>query len=166
MTTRSRRGMGAGAMSLLETPRGRWIRMRMGILCGLLALGLGLVVSAGYDLMIADGEAWRELADQQRQRRVHIVPKRGTVYDRNGSAVAVSVEVPSVSLDAVELLRGVAPQQLPVVARDAANRIAQVLAIDPAAVEKRILAKRRFAWLKRQISAKEADDIRALSSTK
>jgi cell division protein FtsI (penicillin-binding protein 3) len=153
-------------VSLVDTPRGRWIRMRMGILCGLLAFGLGLVVSAGWDLMIKDGEAWRELADQQRQRRVHIVPKRGTVYDRNGSAVAVSVEVPSVSLDAIELLRGVAPQQLPVVARDGANRIAQVLAIDPAVVEKKILAKRRFAWLKRQISAKEADDIRALSSPK
>ena len=153
-------------MSQLDTPRGRWVRMRMGLLCGLLAFGLGLVVSAGYDLMIKDGEAWRELADQQRQRRVHIVPKRGTVYDRNGSAVAVSVEVPSVSVDAIELLRGVAPQQIPVVARDAANRIAQVLAIDPALVEKKILAKRRFSWLKRQISAKEADDIRALSSPK
>jgi cell division protein FtsI (penicillin-binding protein 3) len=153
-------------VSLVDTPRGRWIRMRMGILCGLLAFGLGLVVSAGWDLMIKDGEAWRELADQQRLRRVRIVPKRGTVYDRNGSAVAVSVEVPSVSLDAIELLRGVAPQQIPVVARGAANRIAQVLAIDPAVVEKKILGKRRFAWLKRQISAKEADDIRALSSPK
>ena len=30
----------------------RWVRMRMGILCGMLALGLGLVVSAGYELMI------------------------------------------------------------------------------------------------------------------
>src|SRR5688500_7600508 len=148
MTTRSRRGMGNRALSLLGTPRGRWIRMRMGILCGLLALGLGLVVSAGYDLMVRDGEAWRELADQQRQRRLHVVPKRGTLYDRNGGPLAVSIEVPSVSLDAVELLRGVPPQQVPVVARDASNRIAQVLGLDPAAIEKRILAKRRFAWLK------------------
>ena len=138
----------------------------MGILCGLLALGLGLVVSAGWDLMIRDGAVWRELADKQRQRRLHVVPKRGTLYDRNGSPLAVSVEVPSVSLDAVELLRGVPPQQVPVVARDAANRIGQVLGLDPAAVEKRILAKRRFAWLKRQITAKEADAIRALSSKK
>ena len=34
----------------------------MSMLCGLLALGLGLVVSAGYDLMIRDGDAWRDLA--------------------------------------------------------------------------------------------------------
>ncbi len=136
----------------------------MGMLCGLLALGLGLVVSAGWDLMIGDGAAWRELAESQRQRRLHVAPKRGGVYDRNGSALAVSVEVPSVSLDAVELLRGVPSQQVPVVARQAANAIAAVLGIDAAQVERRILAKHRFAWLKRQISALEADKIRALSA--
>src|SRR5688572_13221713 len=53
-----------------------------------------------------------------------------------------------------------------VVARDAANRIAEVLAIDPAQVERKILAKRRFAWLKRQISATEADAIRELGAAK
>ncbi len=144
--------------------RARWIRMRMGMLCGVLAVGLGLVVSAGYTIMIEDGAAWRELAESQRQRRLHVAPKRGTIYERSGGALAVSVEVPSVSLDAVELLRGVPPQRMPLVARDAANRISSVLAIDPASVERKILAKRRFAWLKRQISAEEADKIRALSS--
>ncbi|HEX3774405.1 MAG TPA: penicillin-binding protein [Polyangiaceae bacterium] len=146
-----------------DEKRRYWVRLRMGTLCGLLALGLGLVVSAGYDLMIGDGAAWRELAESQRQRRLHVAPKRGGVYDRNGGALAVSVEVPSVSMDAVELLRGVPSQQVPVVARDAANRIAAVLGIDAAQVERRILAKKRFAWLKRQISADEADKIRALS---
>ena len=138
----------------------------MGILCGLLALGLGLVVSAGWDLMVKDGAMWRELAETQRQRRLHVVPKRGTIYDRNGSALAVSVEVPSVSMDAVELLRGVPPQQIPVVARDAANRIAETLGLNPADVERKILAKRRFSWLKRRITAEQAEKIRELSSSK
>jgi cell division protein FtsI (penicillin-binding protein 3) len=151
-------------VSSLDSPRGRYIRLRMGVLCGLLALGLGLVVSSGWDLMVSDGAAWRELAEKQRQRRLHITPKRGTIYDRNGSALAVSVEVPSVSLDAVELLRNVPPQQIPLVARAAANRIAQALSLDPAAVEKKILMKRRFAWLKRQITADEAESMRALGA--
>ena len=146
-----------------DPARARWVRVRMGILSGLLALGLGLVVSAGYSLMVEDGAAWRELAESQRQRRLHVSPKRGAIYDRNGSALAVSVEVPSVSMDAVELLRGVSPGQVPVVARDAANRIASVLSLDAAQVERRILQKRRFAWLKRQISAAEADKVRGLA---
>jgi cell division protein FtsI (penicillin-binding protein 3) len=144
--------------------RRRWIRVRMGILSGLLALGLGLVVSAGYTIMVEDGPAWRDIAESQRQRRLHVTPKRGTIYDRAGGALAVSVEVPSVSLDAVELLRGVPAQRIPLVARDAANRVAAVLQIEPAQIERRILSKRRFAWLKRQISVDEADKIRALSA--
>lgn len=151
-------------MNAPSSSRSRWIRVRMGMLCGLLALGLGLVVSSGWDLMIGDGPAWRELAERQRQRRLHVTPKRGTIYDRNKSALAVSVEVPSVSLDAVELLRNVPPQQIPVVARDAANRIAQALSLDPAQIERKILQKRRFTWLKRQITAEEAERVRALGN--
>jgi cell division protein FtsI (penicillin-binding protein 3) len=151
-------------MRTLDTPRGRWIRMRMGVLCGLLALGLGLVVSAGWDLMVRDGDAWRELAQEQRERRLHVLPKRGTIYDRNGSALAVTVEVPSVSLDSVELLSDVPPEQVPLVARDAANRIAQALGLDPAIVERKILSKRRFNWLKRRISTEEVERIRELSA--
>lgn len=151
-------------MKASSSRRDRYVRMRMGMLCGVLAFGLGLVVSAGWELMISDGPAWRELAERQRQRRLHVVPKRGTIYDRNGSALAVSVEVPSVSLDAVELLRHVPPQKIPVVARDAANRIAKALSLDPALVERKVLAKRRFTWLKRRITAEEAEAIRQLSS--
>lgn len=151
-------------MNRIHTAEGRWIRRRMAVLCGVLAIGLGVVVAAGYRLTIIDGEAWRELADKQRQRRLHVVPQRGTLYDRNGSALAVSVDVPSVSLDAVELMRGVSLQDQPAVARDHAARIAQALSLDAAQVERRILSKRRFAWLKRQISSEEAESVRRLVS--
>jgi cell division protein FtsI (penicillin-binding protein 3) len=135
----------------------------MGILCGLLALGMGLVVSAGFDLMVRDGSEWRDIAEKQRQRRLHVTPKRGTLYDRNGSAIAVSVDVPGVSLDAVELLRSVPAQRVPLVAREAANRIGQTLSIDPADVERKILKKRRFSWLKHYITPEEAERVRKLS---
>ncbi|HEV8551057.1 MAG TPA: hypothetical protein VGQ57_18545, partial [Polyangiaceae bacterium] len=104
-----------------EAARARWVRIRMGLLCGVLALGLGLVVQSAFSIMVEDGAGWREIAESQRQRRLHVAPKRGALYDRNGDALAVSVEVPSASLDAVELLRGVVPQKVPLVARDAAN---------------------------------------------
>ncbi|HEX4335880.1 MAG TPA: penicillin-binding protein [Polyangiaceae bacterium] len=150
-------------MNRINSEAGRFIRLRMGILCGLLALGMGLVVSAGFTLQMVDGNDWRDIAEKQRQRRLHMTPKRGTVYDRNGSALAVSVDVPGVSLDSVELLRSVPPQRVPVVARDAANRIAQALAIDPAEVERKILKKRRFTWLKHYVTPEETENVRGLS---
>jgi cell division protein FtsI (penicillin-binding protein 3) len=136
----------------------------MGILCGLLALGLGLVVSAGFDLMVLHGPAWRELAERQRQRRLNVQPKRGTLYDRNGTALAISVEVPSVSMDSVELVKDVAPDRIPAVIRDAAGRIASALSLDPISVEKKLQQKRRFVWLKRRVSSGEVEAIRMLSS--
>jgi len=51
------------------------------------ALGLGLVVSAGWDLMIGDGAAWRELAESQRQRRLH----GRSLQDFAGVAVGIDV---------------------------------------------------------------------------
>lgn len=151
-------------MNRLRTPQGRWIRVRMGIICGLLAFATGLVVAAGHGIMIRDGADWRELAERQRQRRLRLVPKRGSVYDRNGSPLAISIDVPSVSLDAIELLRGVAEPEIPVVARNAAERVAQALGLDAAEVEKKILRRKRFAWLKRRISLEESERLRELST--
>src|SRR4051794_27894987 len=93
-------------MRNLDPRRARWIKVRMGLLCGLMGTGLGLIVSSAYSVQLEDGGDWHEMAEKQRQRRLHVVPKRGSVYDRNGTALAVSIEVPSVSMDAVELLRG------------------------------------------------------------
>lgn len=150
-------------MNRIRTNEGRWIRTRMAMLCGVLALGLGVIVSAAWDLMVSDGAAWEKLAERQRERRLRVRPKRGMIFDRSGGALAVSVEVPTISLDAIELLRHVPPESVPKIARDAANRIAESLGLDPALVERKILAKRRWTWLKRHVSAAEVDAVRALS---
>lgn len=149
-------------MNRIRTREGLWIRLRMAVLCGILAGGLGVVVSSGFHLTMVDGAEWRDLAEKQRERRLHVSPKRGTLYDRNGSALAVSVDVPSVSMDAYELLRGVTLQNQPGAARAAGNRIARALSLDPALVERKILRKRRFTWLKRRISRDEAEAVRRL----
>ncbi|HVZ34076.1 MAG TPA: peptidoglycan glycosyltransferase, partial [Polyangiaceae bacterium] len=151
-------------MNRLRTFEGRWVRARMGIICGLLALASGLVVSAGYSVMVRDGNEWREMAEKQRQRRLRLSPKRGSVYDRNGSPLAISIEVPSVSLDAIELLRGVPPQEVPLFARRAAERIASALGLEAPEVERKILRQRRFAWLKRRITLAEADKLHDLET--
>lgn len=152
-------------MNRISTHEGRFIRMRMAILCGVLALGLGVVVASGFRLMVIDGSDWHDLALTQRERRLHVAPKRGTISDRNGSALAVSIDVPSVSLDAYELLRGISPHEQPAVARGAATSIAQALSLDVASVERKILRKRRFSWLKRRITREEAEAVRRLGSS-
>ena len=111
-------------MKNLDPKRARGIRLRIGLLSGVMALGLGGFVSTAYRVQVDDGAAWRETAEKQRQRRLHIEPKRGTIYDRNGTALAVSVEVPSLSVDVVEMSEslGVVPVAVPVLVIDAASR--------------------------------------------
>ncbi|MCU0693174.1 MAG: transpeptidase family protein [Polyangiaceae bacterium] len=149
-------------MRNLDPRRARWIRVRMGILCGVLGIGLGGVVSAAYGIQVERGDEWRELAEKQRQRRLHVAPKRGTIYDRNGTPLAVSVEVPSVSIDAFEMCRSVRDKDLPAFLDNAAKRIATALALDPARVREKLARRRRFAWLKRRVTAEQVEAIRAM----
>jgi cell division protein FtsI (penicillin-binding protein 3) len=135
----------------------------MGMLCGLMGLGLGAIVSGAYRIQVDDGDQWLELAERQRQRRLHIQPKRGTLYDRNGTPLAESVEVPSVSMDAVEMLRGIEQKYVNMRAQQYAERIAAALDLPLADVVDKIKRRRRFAWLKRRISENEVHALRALS---
>jgi cell division protein FtsI (penicillin-binding protein 3) len=139
----------------------------MGILCGAMGLGLGAIVSSAYRVQVEDGPSWREAAEKQRQRRLHIEPKRGTIFDRNGTALAVSIEVPSVAVDVAELLRGVDGKPAQDAAlRDAAVRIAQALSLDPNDVLAKLATRHRFIWLKRRITGEETALIRELGDAK
>jgi cell division protein FtsI (penicillin-binding protein 3) len=132
-----------------------------------MAVGLGGFVSSAYRVQVEDAAPWKETAEKQRQRRLHVEPKRGTIYDRNGTALAVSVEVPSISADVGEMLRGVEDPALQAAAlKDAAARLGQGLQLDANELYERLATKRRFVWIKRRVSSDEADFIRALGDAK
>src|SRR5260370_42553303 len=132
----------------------------MGVLCGLMGLALGAIVSGAWRVQVEDGAAWRDIADKQRQRRLHVEPKRGTIYDRNGSPLAQSIEVPSVSADVVEMLRGVDGRlEQDAKLRDAANRLSQALSIAAADLLAKLNARHRFAGLKPRIPRSEPEAV-------
>src|ERR1700689_4943006 len=140
----------------LDPRRARWIRLRMGILCGAMGIALGGFVSSAYRVQVEDAAEWRETAERQRQHRLHVEPKRGTIFDRNGTALAVSVEVPSVSVDVVEMLHGMeTPEAQNAVLRDAATKLALGLTLPANEIYDKLVTKRRFIWLKRRISGDE-----------
>lgn len=154
-------------MKNIEPGRAKWIRLRMGLLCGLMALGLGGFVSSAYRVQVEDGPQWKEAAENQRQRRLHIEPKRGAIYDRNGQALASSVEVPSISADVVEMLKGIEGETAQKAALlSASTRIAAILSLDPADLQNKLGSKRRFVWLKRRVTFEESQAIKDLGDAK
>lgn len=154
-------------MKNLDPARAKWIRTRMGVLCGVMGLALGGIVSSAWRVQVEDGPEWREIAEKQRQRRLHVEPKRGTIYDRNGTPLAVSIEVPSVSADVVEMLRLVdgRPAQ-DAVLRDASLRLSRALSLDPNEVYGKLSQRHRFVWIKRRVSGDEAAAVRELGDPK
>lgn len=154
-------------MRNLDPVRARWIRVRIGLLCGVMGVAAGGVVSSAYRVQVEDAPQWREIAERQRQRRLRVEPKRGTIYDRNGTPLAVSIEVPSVSIDVAETLRGVEGKaQEEQVLRDAAARLGQALAIDANDLYAKLATRKRFLWVKRRVSAEEAQAVRDLGDPK
>jgi cell division protein FtsI (penicillin-binding protein 3) len=139
----------------------------MGVLCGVMGLSLGGIVSSAWRVQIEDGPAWSDMAVKQRQRRLHIEPKRGTIFDRNGAPLAVSIEVPSVSADVVEMLQGIdGPPAQEAKLREVAGRLARSLSMDESDVMARLEPHHRFVWIKRRITSQEADAIRDLGDPK
>ncbi len=149
-------------MKNLDPARAKWIRRRMGAVCGLMGLTCGMLVTGAYRVQVEDHADWRDLAEAQRQRRMHVAPKRGTIHDRNGVALAASVEVPSVSSDAHEMFRGVEDRAFPARLREVSTLVARALSLEVAEVEAKLKPRRRFVWLKRRVSAEEVQRVRDL----
>ncbi len=96
----------------------------------------------------------RYVAFARAQQRVAqpLPARRGTIYDRTGTPLAISVAAPSVYADA----RGVTEK------RDVARRIAKVVGKDAKAIQRQLERDKRFVWVARQVDLSLTSDIMKL----
>ena len=92
-------------MKNLEPQRAKWMRLRLGILVCLLGVGFTRLVGAAWDLQVRRAPALREEAEQQYTRRLEFSPRRGTIYDTNMKALAMSADVDNVFISPAEIKR-------------------------------------------------------------
>lgn len=142
--------------STFDPKRRRWMRVRVLFLAALLLGGAGLVTRRAWELTMEHGPALRAMAEDQQLREIRLAPKRGTIYDRHGAELAVSVDVESVFANP-RLMR----TENVDVAR-AAARLATVLGVDRDRIHARLTSDRYFVWIERQVTPAEADAVRAL----
>ncbi|HXV20588.1 MAG TPA: penicillin-binding transpeptidase domain-containing protein [Desulfuromonadales bacterium] len=130
----------------------KWTRLRIRL------VGIGFVVAfiligvRAFHLQVLNQEEWRKRAERQHQKVIPLAPQRGTIYDHNGEELAVSVEVDSIYIE---------PTKVTEPAR-AASALASTLSLQPAAVRAKLESKRGFLWLKRQVTPRESEQVRAL----
>jgi cell division protein FtsI (penicillin-binding protein 3) len=146
-------------MKNIEPQRRRWIRVRMALLAMVLLVGAGLVTRRAYELQVERAPALREMAEAQYLRDIRLAPKRGTIYDRHGAELAVSVQVESVWANPRELQRaGVDPEE-------AAHRLGGLLSTDVDRMRQRLASDRLFVWLERRVTPQQAAAVRKLGIT-
>jgi len=146
----------------VDPQRARWVKFRMGVLCSLLAVGLTSVVSSAFNIQVKHGAEWRMIAERQRQKKLKVNPTRGSILDRNGEPLAVSVDVPSVAVNAHEMVRGIPEPKASMLLDANAAKLSAALGLSFPEVQQKLKSKRRFAWLKRRISQDESTALRAL----
>lgn len=140
----------------LARARQRGLRIRIALLGVLMMLGGAAVLHRAYRLQIVQGDELRAEAEAQQLRDVHLSPKRGTIYDRTGTELAVSVDVDSIYASPRTMHReGVDTEA-------AATRLAAVLNVDRDRIAQRLASDRYFVWIERQVTPEESAAVEAL----
>ena len=153
--SRRRRSERTGSMRRVDavvTPDGIGLRSRTGAV--LIVFGLvwtALILRAGQVGLGFDERLVKRLGSQH-ERIVTVAPQRGSILDRLGRPLAVSVELGSVYAD-------------PSMVEDpeeAARLLAPVLDHDPDKLLAKLTKAGRFAWLSRQVPTRVSDEVRKL----
>jgi cell division protein FtsI (penicillin-binding protein 3) len=96
---------------------------------------------------------WEQRASRQQSRTINVEPRRGVIYDRNGSELAMSIYVDSIFA---------VPSEIPD-AESAASILGNVLHADPQDILARMKASRNFAWVMRKVDADTSQRVHNLN---
>ena len=127
---------------------------RVKLLGRLVLLWVAIIVVRLFKLQVLDHDYYRELAQQQQERTVEILAPRGTILDRTGQALAISVPVDSVCVNPMRISD----------AAGASEILADTLKLNAADLAWKIKVAqarhRGFLWIKRKVTQDESDGLR------
>ncbi len=119
-----------------------------------LFLVVTLVVGGrAFQLQVLQGDRLMRLGQRQHLKEWIVLPKRGAVIDRAGEPLALSLESQSVYAR---------PHRIQNV-DNVSRKLATVLNLRVAEVKQKLTAAKPFVWIKRQITAPEAEKIQVLN---
>jgi cell division protein FtsI (penicillin-binding protein 3) len=129
------------------------VRLRLGAAGVFFVVFFLAVALRAFQLQILDGEKLRQLGEKQHLKEMIVLPKRGTIFDRAGEPLALSLEGQSVYARPRRIKE---PKSI-------VPGLAEALALNPAEVAQKLASEKSFIWLKRQVSPKEAERVEKLN---
>ncbi|MBI4259357.1 MAG: penicillin-binding protein 2 [Actinobacteria bacterium] len=124
------------------------VRRLIGLLVGL-AFGLSSVLVRLTVLQVREAEAYSTLALEQRLREIPVPATRGTILDRDGEDLALSLDAAAVYADPRYVVDPVGT----------ARRIAGILGVRPRDIRSRLEREGSFVYLARQVDLRTATAI-------
>jgi cell division protein FtsI (penicillin-binding protein 3) len=116
-------------------------------------LAFGALAFRLFQLQARDQQQLASMGVGQRLQTVHLAAERGTIFDRNGVDLAVSVPQTTITAD---------PRQIKDPAGEAAA-LAPILGIDQAALEDRLATPNSaFQYVARKVDDQKANQVKAL----
>jgi cell division protein FtsI/penicillin-binding protein 2 len=116
-----------------------------------LAVWALVVLGRLFQLQLAEGSRYRARAQRQQERRIEVSARRGSIYDRAGRELAVSVEASSVYAIPDEVSDS----------RRAARILSPILRVPERALAARLEQPKGFVWLARKLEPAAADRVKA-----
>jgi cell division protein FtsI (penicillin-binding protein 3) len=130
----------------------RWIRFRIYLVTALFIGSLGIILARAAQLQVLQKEKLTSIALSGYRGVVKLPPKRGTIYDRKGRELAVTVEVESIFAH---------PRHVPNKSR-AAKDLARALGAREGAILDLLQSERPFVWLERKAPPDRVAKVKAL----
>jgi cell division protein FtsI (penicillin-binding protein 3) len=116
------------------------------VVMGLWGAAIGIRL---YFLHVVHSADYKIRAERQQQRTLDVSPRRGTIYDRNGNELAVSIKVDSVFA---------VPEAIGDPAA-AARKLSSLTGVPYKELLEKLDSERTFVWIKRKLSAAESAAI-------
>ena len=110
---------------------------RLFFLAAMLFLWIAGVCFRLVQMQVLQYGDWEQRALRQQSRTITVEPRRGVIYDRNGSELAMSIDVDSIFA---------VPSEIPE-PETTAGILGNVLHLDPQEIVARMKASRNFAWV-------------------
>ena len=132
--------------------RGR-LRRRVIVLFCSLAAALTIISGRLFSLQVYHYPDLVEAAKRQSTDRVSSISRRGTIYDRNGRDLAISIGASSIAAR---------PSQV-VDPKRAAAALSAALSLPAEKILERLQTEKPFVWIKRSVSAEEAQAVTRLN---
>lgn len=136
----------------MQGEREKWARTRIVIIGSLFGLLFLAVTGQAFKLQIVQHEEMIKKAERQHQRIVPLTPVRGTIMDRNGNKLAVSLEMDSCYAE---------PRNIQDMDGTAAA-LAPFLGISKQELLRKLTGSKNFVWLARRLTPEQSLPIKNL----